>query len=139
MISWVRGWRIKLFPKYKLRRICRVIGIQPSPWQREFALNGASDKITPDIRFGRQIGKTTALMLRLLMLPRPVNELDVLDALREDPDFDFTLPRATAYNHIYLDYARRCREAGIEVPIICFQALCMAEQRAAQLYRKLRL
>lgn len=86
---YMRGPRLltrllcRLSPRFHLRAICHAIGIEPYPWQRAFALgriNSLPGKRT------RGNGKTTAVMLRLLMLP-PGEWSEAEQILDRDPDF----------------------------------------------------
>jgi hypothetical protein len=101
------------FKRYRLRKICKALDIVPYPWQRDFAM-GKADNI-PGIIVYRKIGKTTAIMLRLLML-RPGEVHDVLGTLRKDPDFsNDTLTRLRWYDDEYNRLAGKCCAAGIPV------------------------
>ena len=101
------------FKRYRLRKICEALDIVPYPWQRDFAL-GKADKI-PGIIAYRGNGKTTAVMLRLLML-RPGEVHDILGTLRKDPDFtNEEMCRLRIYADEYNSLAGKCRNAGIPV------------------------
>lgn len=60
----LRAFLCKVSPQYRLRMICRAIGIKPYDWQRKFALCKAGHLDSPP---GRATGKTMAVMLRLLL------------------------------------------------------------------------
>lgn len=86
---YMRGPRLllrilcRLSPRFHLRAICHAIGIKPYVWQRAFALGRISS--LPGKRT-RGNGKTTAVMLRLLMLP-PGSSREAERILNQDPDF----------------------------------------------------
>lgn len=87
----------RISPRFHLWAICRAIGIKPYVWQRAFALgriNSLPGKRTPGN------GKTTAVMLRLLMLPRG-KERNAKDVLLLDPDFSFDRVIAKWYEREY--------------------------------------
>lgn len=73
----------KHFKRYRLRKICKALGIVPYPWQRDFALGKTDTLNAPE---GRATGKTMAVMLRLLMV-YPGKPMNALHTLRADPDF----------------------------------------------------
>lgn len=107
MLKKIDRWMIQHFPKYKLFRICRAIGIKPYKWQKEYALAPVIHCI-PDL--GRGTGKTTALMLRLLMKP-PSTAYEAETTLYSDPDF---VPGRTAwYKKEYRHLCRICESKGI--------------------------
>lgn len=110
----------KHFKRYRLRKICKALDITPYPWQRDFALGKTDTLNAPE---GRQTGKTTAVMLRLLMA-YPGEPVNVLHTLRADPDF------RTANIHqrywYYGEYHRRantCDRARIPVYHFDFRSL----------------
>lgn len=74
---------LQRWPRYRLWRICKAIGIKPYKWQREYALAPVVHLI-PDN--GRGTGKTTAVMLRLLMHP-PRTKYILETTLWADPDY----------------------------------------------------
>lgn len=101
------------FKRYRLRKICEVMDIVPYPWQRDFALG--KTHIIPAPMAYRASGKTTAVMLRLLMI-RPCELHDILGTLRKDPDFtNHVLHRLTIYADEYNRLASKCKAAGIPV------------------------
>ena len=74
----------RISPRFHLWAICRAIGIKPYVWQRAFALgriNSLPGKRTPGN------GKTTAVMLRLLMLPRGPQRRVAEKILDADPNW----------------------------------------------------
>lgn len=98
---------IRHYPRYKLFRICKAIGIKPYKWQKEYALAPVIHCI-PDL--GRGTGKTTALMLRLLMKP-PSTAYEAETTLFSDPDFN--LRRIGWYTREYKRLSRICDSKGI--------------------------
>ena len=76
-------WMLQRIPRYRLWRICKAIGIKPYLWQREYALAPVVH-LVPDC--GRGTGKTTAVMLRLLMHP-PRSKYVLEVTLCADPDY----------------------------------------------------
>lgn len=81
----------------RLRRICNAMGIIPYPWQAEFAIAENPGQL-PDM--GRQTGKTTAVILRALVQPPPINK-SAPSFIALDPDAGISL----AVQHcIYDDY-----------------------------------
>lgn len=114
------------------RRICKRLGIKPYPWQKAFVL-GKLDSL--DAPPGRQTGKTTAVMLKLLLLsyyfppsaiiPVAIAELDFLDILRCDPDF-------VQYNH------ERVRFYAREYEQLCEKTSILPCADIRNLYRPLR-
>lgn len=105
----------RIFPRFKLWRICKVLGIKPYKWQRDFAL-GRGPLVYPK---GRATGKTTAVMLRLLMIHPmrdPLAPFAPLVCLREDPDFTTkNRHRMIWYEMEYNRLARKCYKARIPV------------------------
>ncbi len=73
----------RISPRFHLRMICRAIELEPYVWQRAFALGRISS--LPGKRT-RGNGKTTAVMLRLLMLP-PDAVLEARKVHALDPGF----------------------------------------------------
>lgn len=101
------------FKRYRLRKICEVLDIVPYPWQRDFAL-GKTEKIPGNPQY-RAYGKTTAVMLRLLMV-FPGEPCDILGTLRKDTDFTTEeLRRLRIYDDEYNRLAGKCHAAGIPV------------------------
>lgn len=100
--------------RYKFHRICKVIGIKPFKWQKEFALG----KILTLPKGGRGCGKTMAVMLKLL-LQNTCDPENFGWILNKDPDF---LPNYARRTMWYKDEYRRlsniCNEAGIPVVMI---------------------
>ena len=114
IISAARQMLCLLSRRYRLRCICRALRLRPYPWQRAFAL-GRIQRIPVRTRAS---GKTTAVMLRLLMLP-PDELLNVPAILSLDPDWlpwqrDRVKWYACHYRRLYM----RCTLARIPVPQI---------------------
>lgn len=102
----------RVFPRFKLWRICRVLGIRPYKWQKDFALGFMEPLKYPE---GRATGKTTAVMLKLLMV-YPYTKFDALWILRNDPDFRTdNRARLIWYDGEYKRLSIKCFEAGIPV------------------------
>lgn len=54
---------LKIVLRWRLWRVCKKLGIKPYDWQKNYAL-GKSQHLSE----GRKSGKTTAIMLRALIL-----------------------------------------------------------------------
>ena len=107
MLRKIDRWMLRRFPKYRLRRICKAIGIKPYKWQKEFALAPVVHLLPND---GRGTGKTTAVMLRLLMQP-PRTKFLLETTLCADPDY---LPhRLRWYRYEYKRLRSICASKGI--------------------------
>lgn len=109
----LRACLCKVSPQYRLRLICRAIGIKPYGWQREFALGKTNVLNAPP---GRATGKTTAIMLRLLMAEP--GAFDVRPSASRyfalDPDWLPNEPqRCRWYYREYRYLWRRCFDAEI--------------------------
>ena len=99
----------------RLRRICEAIDIRPYRWQRDFALGRIGCDAFPK---GRATGKTTAVFLRILMLPPNASEVAVRTVLARDPDWipgDYHRCRWYAYEYLHL--RSMCMERGIETAV----------------------
>lgn len=99
--------------RFRFRQICKAVGIKPYKWQRDFAL-----KLCPYIGGpeGRATGKTTAVMLRLLLdepasvTARPLAYM----YFEEDPDWrPADNARVRWYYSEYIRLWRRCYDARI--------------------------
>ena len=92
--------------------ICRAAEIKPYVWQRSFALGQISS--LPGKR-QRGNGKTTAVILRLLMLPPGLTKRELSKILSCDPDWsgDFTFERRRTYALQYLKLWCRCAASRI--------------------------
>ena len=109
---WIRQLIEDIRQRWRLRRICEAIGIRPYRWQRDFALGRIGCDAFPK---GRSTGKTTAVMLRILMLPPNASSVAVRTILARDPDWmpgEYRRCRWYAYEYIRL--RAMCMERGIE-------------------------
>lgn len=107
-----------LADRIRLRRICKRLGINPFPWQRRFAL-GLDDQL--EAQPGRQTGKTTAVMLRLLMM-RKADYFEASKVLYCDPDFsNGFVSRCDWYSQEY----RRLSELCGEKPLLDFRRFAL--------------
>lgn len=86
----------RISPRFHLRMICRAIGLEPYVWQRAFALGRISS--LPGKR-ERGNGKTTAVMLRLLMLPQDAPPQQAQKILACDPDWVFRHNSVVCYKY----------------------------------------
>ena len=113
------------FPEFKYRMILKACGLECRKLQREFAL-GQSDRLLS----GRGTGKTTAVILRLLMTD-PEKGTDPVGILLCDPDFiNDNKRRQKWYYDQYIHAARICEDAGVPVirfPMQCFRWVVDAE------------
>ena len=101
-------WLLRRWPRYRLWRICKATGIKPYKWQKEFALAPVVHLLPND---GRGTGKTTAVMLRLLMQP-PRTKFLLETTLWADPDY---LPhRLKWYREEYRHLRALCDAKGID-------------------------
>lgn len=126
MMKRITAFLCRISPRYKFWQICKAIGIKPYPWQREFALDGYLDGcfITP-FPGGRRTGKTTAVMLRLLMC-YPHEQFDVQCILASDPDWiPWDSHRVRWYSREYSRLSHACFERGI--PVIMLHRSCPLE------------
>lgn len=109
----VDRWLCLRFRRYKFRRICKALKIKPYKWQKKVALAPA-DGIVEFWLYdkGRAEGKTTAIMLQLLMQHphEPFNTRMILDG---DPDFDVC--RIRWYEQEWKRLQKTCMDAGIPV------------------------
>ena len=113
-------WLCKHWPRYKLRRICKAIGIKPHKWQKDFVFDEVVH-LVPD--YGRGTGKTMAVMLRLL-LQNPGAKFCAETVLCADPDFDRS--RLMWYGNEYRRLKNMCLDAGI--PVIQMELYRMIEK-----------
>lgn len=102
-MHWIGRQLCRISPRWHLRAICLAVGIVPYVWQRSFAL-GRLDSLPGKHLRGN--GKTTAAMLRLLMLPQGADRSTVLRVLECDPDW----PQGVGSRSVRTWYARRYRE-----------------------------
>lgn len=89
--------------RWRLRRVCKKLGIKPYKWQEDYALG----KITSTIG-GRRSGKTTAVMLWALIRKKRTPK-EILASAYKDPD---------NRSHVTLDwwcreYRKMARKAGL--------------------------
>lgn len=104
----------RIFPRFKFWRICKALHIKPHPWQKAYAL-GKTERLPRKVTRFRATGKTTAVMLRLLMV-YPGQPFDMLAILRADPDFDTSSKiRLGWYEKEYRSLAWRCYADHIPV------------------------
>lgn len=104
----------RISPRFHLRMICCALELEPYVWQRAFALgriNSLPGKRT------RGNGKTTAVMLRLLMLPPNLPQSDVAKVLSCDSDWQggFTLEHRLPYCRKYRELWLHCAMARVPV------------------------
>lgn len=115
----LRRLLMQLSRRYKFRRICKALEIKPFGWQQDFALEPYPPRIPAWLRGGRCNGKTTAVILRLLLLPVNAPKEPALRILREDPG----LAHWEGYRvHWFSQEYRRCYVACIqaEIPVPFF-------------------
>lgn len=67
--------------RVRLRRICRVLKIEPYEWQKQFAIDGEAV-----FSQGRRTGKTMAVIFRALV-QQPKDAKQLYDIMSCDPDF----------------------------------------------------
>lgn len=121
LIKKIDRWLCLHSKKYKLWRISKALGIKPYGWQRAFAL-GESDSFGG--YNGRGIGKTFAIMLRLLLLPPDAEDAFMRYILGLDPDYVTSIARRTMwYRNEYRKYSNICDNAGIPVVILAKDGL----------------
>lgn len=109
-MKFIKRILCRLFPRYKLHCILKVLKLAARPWQVDFAL-GRSNAM-PE---GRATGKTAAVMLRALMAdPKKVKDLEKVIA--GDCDYLPVGPRKFYYIGEYIKYSGVCIYSGIPVP-----------------------
>ena len=109
----------EIFRRRKLWKICRVLKLSPYPWQRAFALGYGTSADFPE---GRCTGKTTAVMLRLLMMTKKEESEKwfVGKILSADPDWwPRDRHRTDWYHSHYNRLCRLCYQNDIYVPYLC--------------------
>lgn len=106
-------WRLCLrFPRFKLYCIRRALHLEKRKWQTDFALGRKNWLPTKNERAN---GKTTAVLLRMLMKSPGIPAVDAM--LWLDPDYKPDIPaRYTWYYYTYQVWALKCLDAGIPVP-----------------------
>lgn len=118
MLNKIDRWMLQRWPRYKLFRICKAIGIKPNWWQKPFAL-GKIDFIPPEVRKHRASGKTTGIILRILMIQEN-NATAWAEAgrlVQMDPDYypNWDQKRLWWYSGEYRRLKNLCLKAGIPV------------------------
>lgn len=110
-MKFIKRILCRLFPRYKLRCILKVLKLEARPWQVDFAL-GRSNAM-PE---GRATGKTVAVMLRTLMAnPKKVTDLEKM--MMWDCDYrPNDRKRRCLYIEAYRKYSAICLLNGIPVP-----------------------
>lgn len=115
--AWTRFYEacrkmiVRLSALWRLHRICTALEIRPEPWQREFALGDTN--VLPK---GRANGKTTAVLLRLLMAPADTSDSTVRRIVELDPDWrPDDANRCRYFTGMYMHMAAICSEVGIKV------------------------
>ena len=104
----------RIFPRFKFWRICKAMHIKPHPWQKAYAL-GQTERLPRKVIRFRATGKTTAVMLRLLMV-YPGQPFDMMAILRVDHDFDTSSKLCLGwYEKEYRRLAWRCYADHIPV------------------------
>ncbi len=114
IFKMIDQWMIRRWPRYRLWRICKAIGIKPYKWQRWFVL-GEFNYLPPQLRDERYSGKTTAIILRILMIQK--NNVDAWAEagrlIQLDPDWQED--RLRWYSGEYRRLRNLCLNAGIPV------------------------
>lgn len=124
-------WMLRRFPKYRLHRICKAIGIRPYGWQRDYVLSKGGF-LSPEIRRLRANGKTTAIMLRILMIPnnKEACRAEAGRILQFDPDW--RPDRIRWYSGEYRRLKNLCLKAGI--PVMQAEIYRMLKAREAEIW-----
>ena len=118
MLKIIDNWLLRHWPRYRLWRICKATNIKPYKWQKMFAL-GQLDYLPPEVRKQWGSGKTTAIFLRILMIPKnnaaawaEAGRLVELDPSCLHPNFSKVL---RIYSMEYRRLRDLCLAAGIPV------------------------
>lgn len=111
-----------LVNRIQLRRICKRLRIKPFAWQRRFIL-GMDDRL--EFPPGRGTGKTTAVLLRLLMLRR-ADYFEASRILHCDPDFSDGYSRR--YDWYWQEYLRLAELCGVN-PVLDFRRFYVGSGR----------
>lgn len=106
----------KTWAKYRLRRICKAIGIEPHPEMVRFVI----DRDETIFRGGRRNGKTLSLIIDELVYKRVPPALigcPMECRFCKDPDY-LKMPRMSRDRFYFYELARaveKCEAAGIDV------------------------
>lgn len=124
-IKMIDYYMLRHWPRYRLFRICNAIGIKPYKWQKRYVLN--HDAYMPKERGS---GKTTAVMLRILMIP--YNNIHAWSRagmyLMYDPDL--SEDRLRWYSGEYRRLRDLCLNAGIPVLRVEIYRMIAAYERS---------
>ena len=114
MVNKLRNKLRQLWARWRLRRICKALGIKPYPEAEAYVLH----KNREIFRGGRCNGKTMALILDELVYKRVPPSLATCD-LRcrfcQDRDYNENRERARFYTYELFRAVRECEAAGIDV------------------------
>lgn len=115
MIKTIRAVLCKISRRYKYHAICKATRMTKIGWQKEFVLKEMSIPLEQEITRGS--GKTTAILMKLLMLDG-LNEAEAKKVLLKDPDWTYD----SKYRKIWYEYEHKmmvdqCMEYGIPVPV----------------------
>lgn len=120
LIKRIDKWLCLHSKRYKLWRVSKALGIKPYEWQRAFVL-GKTDSLGVT---GRCVGKTMAIMLRLLLLPPDADDAFMRYILGIDPDYITSIARRTMwYKNEYRKLSTICDKAGIPVVMLANDGL----------------
>lgn len=104
----------RMWAWYRLRRICKALGIEPWPEVKAYVL----DKKDCVFSGGRRSGKTMAVILDTLVYKRVQPAMVACDGACKfcrDPDFGRSRYADRWYVQQLKEAARTCEAAGIEV------------------------
>ena len=118
---FMRHWR-GLKKRFQLWRISRQLGLRLYPWQRDFAL-GRTYYL--DYAPVRGAGKTTAVMLRLLLMDR-ANNGDAACILACDPDWNPCATGASVWYEMEYNRLREHLEHGPTIDFVRISSKWMA-------------
>lgn len=113
----LKAFMLKHSARYKYRKICEAVGFWVIPWQRRYATGKAP--MPSGLQYDRGSGKTTAVMLKLLMIDTAKDKLTparLYKILTEDPDF--TVHQRAEITRDITTLAAAARASKINVP--CF-------------------
>ena len=105
-------WMLRWWPRYRLWRIQDAIGIRLYKWQKQFALGKLNYIPLARERGG---GKTTAVMVRILMIPTNNAYSWGLAGYYLHKDHDWQHDRTRWYSGEYRRLRDLCLDAGIPV------------------------